>query len=360
MLLDKYKELEDEVKCALSQIEIPENYILSNFKSKLENMYKNFEIFLDQSQEEVIKDIISSILSGKHVVLYGPIGTGKTTLARKITELFGFNVKLVSAGEDWDSPEYLIGFQKLKNGSIKYEPGPLVEAILATYQSLINLLELEDVSSYGTWLIIDEMNRGNINSYLSSLITSLEPFKPEVTCKDFKEIYKIDTPEGPIYIPKSFRIIATMNTYDLHYLSKIPEAIRRRFSFIYIPPANNIDYEIQVIDNITYKFYNVRLDDGEKTTLRNLITLLRKNNINVGTAIFINLVLTYKESFKVFNLSNLDTIWDSAIAKEIVPLLSDLREGLINFNTLISELKRLNFLKSANTLEDIRRETSLF
>ena len=43
---------------------------------------------------------------------------------------------------------------------------------------------------------------------------------------------------GEVALPRDFRIIGTLNSFDRHFLNQISEAMKRRFDFIDVLPPH--------------------------------------------------------------------------------------------------------------------------
>ena len=71
-----------------------------------------------------ISDLIRAALKTKrHLIIHGPPGTGKTTLARKVAESLGSDWVMLTAPSDWTAHEVIGGYMPDGSGGIRFEPG---------------------------------------------------------------------------------------------------------------------------------------------------------------------------------------------------------------------------------------------
>jgi len=186
--------------------------------------------------EHVLDQLVAAVEAGKHVILTGPPGTGKTTLAYLSAEV-GQRALLctgflpTTATSEWTTFETIGGFQPTIEGFI-FRPGLFVEAIES-----------------GRWLVIDELNRSNFDRAFGQLFTVLSgqpvvlPFKRSGKIQPISIVpYGVEPPEDTdvIRVPPRWRIIATMNVFDKNLLFDMSYALMRRFAFIEVssPPEH--------------------------------------------------------------------------------------------------------------------------
>ncbi|MEV4625530.1 AAA family ATPase [Micromonospora sp. NPDC049523] len=197
-----------------------------------------------QIADEVYRAVIAAVRSGKHLILTGPPGTAKTTLAEVLCQLaadagFCRGYTLTTATADWTTYETIGGLRPAGNGTeLRFHPGLCL-----------------DSATNGRWLIIDELNRSNFDRAFGQLFTVLSgqsvvlPYDDHETRK--RIVLAVDggahkyrpSRYSVIEVPRDWRIIATMNVFDKTLLFEMSYALMRRFAFVEVPAPDTAVYE---------------------------------------------------------------------------------------------------------------------
>lgn len=196
--------------------------------------------------ERAMQQAISALHSGKHVILLGPPGTGKTELARCICNTLGVEYSMSTATSEWTTFDTIGGYFAMPGSggaSLDFMPGIVTSAI-----------------EKNRWLVIDELNRADIDKALGELFTVFAgapvtlPYQ-KIVAGEAKQVFigfdTADPPEEcfPFLIAPEWRVLATMNTFDKASLYQLSYAFMRRFAFVYVDAPTQSDFEKLVRDS---------------------------------------------------------------------------------------------------------------
>jgi len=178
-------------------------------------------------RQGVLEQSVAALNAGQHVILIGPPGTGKTTLAEDLCRHAhdldcNRGHVLVTATADWTTFDTIGGYMPEAGDRLVFRPGIFLETIAAD-----------------KWLVIDEINRADIDKAFGELFTVLSGQAVTLPYKDDGRPVRIlppghatSTETRDYAIRPSWRIIGTMNVYDKASLFAMSYAFMRRFAFV--------------------------------------------------------------------------------------------------------------------------------
>ncbi len=179
--------------------------------------------------QQIASDLIDKLESRKVVVLEGVPGTGKSQLARYLAE---FLLPNSSALEKYTQvsvfPEATvsdsIGGLRMIEGHFVPQFGWITEAVLKCIEA-----------GGFHWLILDEINRGDISNLLGPALDALEPAREGVI--EHPNLFPNRNHQaGGLPMPGTFRIIGTRNPFDNDTMFDFTHALSRRISTVAIAP----------------------------------------------------------------------------------------------------------------------------
>lgn len=237
---------------------------------------------------------------------------------------------------DWSSYDTIGGYRPDDQGALYFEAGIFLSA-----------LKDKEKRRQNQWLIIDEINRADIDKAFGPFLSALSGDNIELGLKDenkqnielvLEENFDEDTAfESHQYvIPRDWRIIGTMNTFDKTSLYEMSYAFMRRFAFIPVSIPRNIDASVVRELCQLWKLDSFH-DDPNMAKLWKIINNYRK----IGPAIvedlaqFIALGGDYISSIVLYVLPQLEGLYDTEIEK------------------IFLELKELSFIYGAESEKEM-------
>ena len=209
---------------------------------------KDFEDIL--GQEEAKKQLKSALMMGRHDILVGPPGVGKTTLAKNVAKLIKKGRFIRIQGSPDLNVEDLIGdIDPMK--ALKYGPTS-IEAF--TRGKIFK-------ADKGV-LFFDELNRCP-EKLQNSLLQALEEKK--VTIGSYDVDFDVD-----------FIFIGSMNPEDFAGTEKLSEVLLDRFDMIYVSYPETLEIEKEITKTKGNKL-DVKFPDLLLTNAILFVRLLREN-----------------------------------------------------------------------------------
>ena len=251
-------------RAKLDILELQENFTFDNGKRILEKIfnhkYKKNLTIIDVNQNSIATNT-QHFMQTKNIILYGSPGVGKTHNYQRIISLIEnrtsekeifdtitnnekielnndafktikdeTRVEFVTFHQSYSYEDFIEGFRPQKNGNIELKNGIFKNISKEALQN----------KEQNYYIVIDEINRGNISKIFGELITLIE--------EDKRDIYEVTLPYSkmPFTVPSNLYIIATMNSTDKS-IATIDIALRRRFTFLKMKPS------LELVENANAK-----------------------------------------------------------------------------------------------------------
>ena len=242
----------------------------------------------------------------KNIILQGAPGVGKTFIARKLAyALMGMksdaNIEMVQFHQSYSYEDFIQGLRPSKNG---------FELRNGVFYTFCQQALAHPERSY--FLIIDEINRGNLSKIFGELMMLIEADKRSEKFA-VKMTYSEDEADR-FFVPPNLYIIGTMNTAD-RSLAMVNYALRRRFALINLQPEFGEKF-VEFLRNSGIKQSTIESICGSIGKVNQEIS----NDINLGNGFQIG-----HSYFCTKNVEANESDWlNQIITFEIKPLLEEI------------------------------------
>ncbi len=269
--------------------------------------------------DAVLDQMIASIIAGKHVLLIGPPGVAKTEVSTYVCSLFGAPSKMTTATSEWTTADTIGNYVSTKGEGedsidLDFSPGIITETI-----------------EKNVWLVIDEFNRAHIDRALGEMFTVLTgqtidlPFKKKTKDGLRRVSIGYEQNDGTNYLiqmSSSWRIIASMNSFDKASLSRLSLALMRRFSVIHVGVPKPEEYRDLLLGHAAKQGLSGIRADKLRAAAERLVLIyasgasqgLGSQNMEVGPAIPLDSVTYIATRLLIHEDADVETlVWESLI-----------------------------------------------
>jgi 5-methylcytosine-specific restriction protein B len=199
------------------------------------------KVYMDNYQLQILKSLL---MRKKNLILQGAPGVGKTFAAQRLAyTVMGVKdesrVKVIQFHQNYSYEDFVMGYKPNAEGGFSLTNG--------IFYDFCQQARAHREMPY--FLIIDEINRGNLSKIFGELLQLIEA--------DYRDQpIQLAYNKQRFSVPSNLYIIGMMNTAD-RSLAMIDYALRRRFSFFEMKPG----FETEAFNNDISKLEILKLKE---------------------------------------------------------------------------------------------------
>ncbi len=187
------------------------------------------DVFMTEAQ---YRQLAALLRKKKNLILTGAPGVGKTFAAKRLAWAmmggkYADRVAFVQFHQSYSYEDFVCGYRPTDDGGFALSDG--------VFSRFCRRAAADPEKTY--FLIIDEINRGNVSKIFGELLMAIEADKRGCPEYAVRLAYR---PDEEFVVPENLHIIGMMNTAD-RSLAMMDYALRRRFSFYQIEPGFESD-----------------------------------------------------------------------------------------------------------------------
>jgi len=112
--------------------------------------------------KRVIESFVEAMFTNQLIILYGPTGTGKTSLPQLVADSVGGVCQIVSVQSNWNDDQDLLGFYNVVQK--KYIPTKFLDILVDAQNNPDKLY----------FVVLDEMNLAQVEYYFAKILSAME------------------------------------------------------------------------------------------------------------------------------------------------------------------------------------------
>lgn len=279
----------------LSKVNLYQNSLLSvngNGRYKKDDFLK--EVYMTEAKYDRLAAVLKK---KKNIILQGAPGVGKTFAAKRLAysimgEIDDDRIEFVQFHQNYSYEDFMMGYKPVDDGfELKY-------GIFYRFCQ-----KAENHPNKGYFLIIDEINRGNMSKIFGELLMLIEP--------DYRgnEVTLAYNGLG-FSVSENLYIIGMMNTAD-RSLAMIDYALRRRFSFFDMEPGFDSEGFIHYQNGFANDIFNSLVERVKELNREIMKDKSLGKGFCIGHSYFCNMDVCSEESLK------------DVVEFDILPMLSE-------------------------------------